>query len=237
MSKSRNDSGSIDVILSYRRRQQWSERLLPFVWIGVMLLMLGIGYLVYRFRPSNTPLQALNETQTLSPTVTQSTPLATTPAPVMIETLNQTGTPVPSAAPAATVIITYIVQEGDTLAGIGERYGVGLPTLEALNPLVTPEFLIVGDTLSIPAQGEGPTTVPGAQTIIEYQVAAGDTLAVIAERFGSTVQAIVQENSLESPDQIQVGQTLRIPVEGGASPATTPAQPVTTPELTPTPLP
>ena len=242
MSKPRNGSGSIsDVISNYRRKQQWADRLLPFAWIGVILLMTGIGYLVYRFRPSNPPLQALDETQKVSPTVARSTPLATTLAPAMSEPTEQAGTPEPSEAPAATIVITYTVQQGDTLAGIAERYGVGLPALEALNPLVTPEFLVVGDHLSIPAQGEGSTAntpaPPGTQTYVEYQVAAGDTLAGIAAHFGSTIQAIVNENNLESPDQIQVGQTLRIPVEGGALPAATPAQPISTPELTPTPAP
>ena len=52
---------------------------------------------------------------------------------------------------------------------------------------------------------------PGLQTTVENQVAAGDTLAAIATHFGSTIVSIVQENNLESPDQIREGQTKRDP--------------------------
>lgn len=215
--------------------------MLPFYWIGLMLLVIGAGYLILRFLLPDTPLQALNSTQT--PTFTeaaiQSTPTATTPAPTATELHDQTETPVPSETLAAASVIIYTVQQGDTLASIAGQFEVGLPTLAALNPQVTPEFLNVGDELTIPAQEEGLATVtpttPDLQTIVEYQVAAGDTLAAIAARFATTIEVIVRENSLESPDQIREGQTLRIPVETGALLSATPGQSVLTPEMTPTP--
>lgn len=43
-----------------------------------------------------------------------------------------------------------------------------------------------------------------------YTVAAGDTIAAIAARFGVTVDAIVQRNQLRHPDRIVPGQTLAI---------------------------
>ncbi len=244
MTEPRNDKGFVpQTISAYRRRQERAERLLPFFWIGVILLVGGAGYLLYRFLLSNPSLQALNSTQASTPTETaiQSTPTATTSAPTATGLQDQTGTPLPSEAPAAASVITYTVQQGDTLVSIAGQFGVGLPTLAALNPLVTPEFLNVGDELSIPAPVEGASTAtppsPGLQAIIEYKVVAGDTLAAIASRFGSTIEAIVRENNLESPDQIREGQTLRIPVEAGAPSPTTPGQPGSTPDMTSTPTP
>lgn len=244
MTDPKNDKGSVSYVISaYRRRQERAEKMLPFYWIGVMLLVVGVGYLIYRFLLPNPPLQDQNSPQPLAFTETtiESTPTATTPAPTATELQDQTETPVPSVMPAAASVITYTVQQGDTLVSIAGRFGVGLPTLAVLNPLVTPEFLNVGDQLSIPAQGDGLSTVtptsPGLQTIIEYRVVAGDTLAAIAERFGSTIEDIVWENNLESPDQIREGQTLRIPVEAGASSTGTPGQPSPTSEMIKTPTP
>lgn len=62
---------------------------------------------------------------------------------------------------------------------------------------------------------------------MQYVVQAGDTLTIIAQKFGTTVDAIVRANNLSSPDLIFVGQVLVIP-EG-----TTPAVP--TPPSTPPP--
>jgi|GEM_PF-1053721 len=241
MTDNENGKRSInEVISAYRKRQARGERLMPVVWIVVMLLVVGGGYLIYRLTmpPDETPL-ALQSTGKPTPaeTIAQNTPTATTPAPTASETPDQTEMPLASAEPAAAGVISYTVQQGDTLAGIASQFGVGLPTLSALNPLVTPEFLIVGDQLSVPAPAgasASSTPEPGEQTIVEYQVKSGDTLAGITASFGSTIEAIVRENNLESPDQIFVGQTLRIPVAAGASPAATPIPSSATPTVTAT---
>ena len=39
----------------------------------------------------------------------------------------------------------------------------------------------------------------------------GDSLSAIAERFGTTVAAIVDLNNLTNPNSLSVGQVLRIP--------------------------
>jgi LysM repeat protein len=53
------------------------------------------------------------------------------------------------------------------------------------------------------------TTLPPGDIV--YVVQSGDTLFAIAERFGVTVQAIVERNLLPSPDAIEAGQRLEIP--------------------------
>ncbi len=67
------------------------------------------------------------------------------------------------------------------------------------------------------AQPQGPVIPEGSQT---YTVQDGDNLWDIAQRFGTTVEAIVAVNSLENAAAIQVDQELIIPpAEQGAAPA------------------
>ncbi len=57
------------------------------------------------------------------------------------------------------------------------------------------------------------STTPGpTQTMLEYRVEAGDTLGAIAERFGASVREITDANNISDPDQLEVGQILKIPV-------------------------
>ena len=58
-----------------------------------------------------------------------------------------------------------------------------------------------------------PTPGPGTSTI-SYTVQAGDSLWAIAQRYGTTVNAIKQANGLTS-DTLQIGQVLQIPVSQG----------------------
>ena len=48
---------------------------------------------------------------------------------------------------------------------------------------------------------------------INYTVQTGDTLFLIAQRYGTTIERIVQANNIENPDMIRVGQVLVIPVD------------------------
>jgi D-alanyl-D-alanine carboxypeptidase len=75
-----------------------------------------------------------------------------------------------------------------------------------------------------PSEGatEAPTPTP-RQTV--YVVQAGDTLLAIADRFGVSVDSIVEVNGIDDPTLINVGQELIIP--GGQAPV--PTQPGSTP--------
>ena len=98
--------------------------------------------------------------------------------------------------PSAT---QYVMQAGDTLAGIAARFNVSLTDLVYLNNSV---LVQPGKALTIP----GTTTPPRT-----YTVKAGDTLTAIALKYGTTVAAIVAANNIANPNLIQVGQVLIIP--------------------------
>jgi LysM repeat protein len=61
----------------------------------------------------------------------------------------------------------------------------------------------------------GATASPGQ--FFTYTVVSGDTLAVIASRFNTTPEGIVQLNSLKDPNVLALGQQLKIP---GKAPVT-----------------
>ena len=120
---------------------------------------------------------------------------------------------------------TYVVQPGDSLTRIAQRFGTTVDAIQRANNIANPNVIFAGQTLIIPTGGTTPTpppTQPGTPTT--YVVRAGDTLGGIAQRFGTTVDAIQRANNISNPDRIFAGQTLIIPAGN-----TTPTPPPTTP--------
>jgi hypothetical protein len=78
-----------------------------------------------------------------------------------------------------------------------------------------------------PSATRTPTSAP-TPCGCEYVTKAGDTLWGIADRFGTTVQAIKECNRIGG-DTIYAGTELRIPCEGGTGSPTQPPSPVHTP--------
>ncbi len=114
----------------------------------------------------------------------------------------------------------HIVQWGETVALIARRYGVSMWAIVQANGLRNPNFIYAGQRLVIPT-GAAPSPPPGQTST--YVVQRGDTLAIVAARFGTTVTQLVHLNGLWNPNFIYVGQVLRVP--GGAPPAQPPSAP------------
>ncbi len=71
-----------------------------------------------------------------------------------------------------------------------------------------------GSPPSAPSSSAPPSTAaPSSPTTSgqKYVVEPGDTLSVIAEKFGVTMQQIIDANKLQNPDVLLVGQELLIP--------------------------
>lgn len=134
---------------------------------------------------------------------------------------------IPSAAsplPQTASPGTYVVQSGDTLWSIAQKFGTSVAALTQFNNVANASLIRVNQTLSIPAGAKAPAvatanTSPAlAQTPSStYTVASGDTLSGIASRHGTSVSALSSVNGLTNPSLIRAGQSLTIP--GGSATA------------------
>lgn len=87
------------------------------------------------------------------------------------------------------------------------------PRTPAPTPASTP-----AETAPPPSATLAPTAAPtptaaavATRTFRTYRVQPGDTLSAIASRFGVSIQSIVNLNNISNPNELSVGQVLRIP--------------------------
>lgn len=100
----------------------------------------------------------------------------------------------------------YVVQKGDTLYSIAQRYNTTPSAIISLNNLST-DVLSVGQTLTIPADVES----TGEDIVTNtYVVQRGDSLYSIAREYGVSVERLREENGLTT-DVLTIGQVLTIP--------------------------
>ena len=94
----------------------------------------------------------------------------------------------------------YIVQPGDSMFSIAQRFGVSLQALINANPHIpNPAVIFPCDVLCVPGPPPPPTDCripascpPGFQG--RYTVQPGDSMFTIAQRFGVSLQALINAN-------------------------------------------
>ena len=120
----------------------------------------------------------------------------------------------------ATVV--HIVQQGETIGSIADRYNVTIDDIIAANNIVNVHLVSIGEELQI---------VPGAATQAQTDQAAqagntgydpnnyfihtvgyGDTLFVLAQRYGFTVEELAAYNGITDINRIDLNQEIRIPI-------------------------
>lgn len=106
----------------------------------------------------------------------------------------------PSPSPSPDYV-TYVIQPGDTLSGIAQKFGTTVSALVALNGISNPNLIYAGNTLKVPENENGTQY---------YTIRPGDTLSGIAQKFGTTVSALASLNGISNPNRIYAGDTIRI---------------------------
>jgi murein DD-endopeptidase MepM/ murein hydrolase activator NlpD len=125
-----------------------------------------------------------------------------------------------TAAPPVQTPTIHVVQPGETLFRIAQRYGVTVDDIVAANNLADRNIIHVGQELVIPSPaGAAGEVSPLPTQFTGYVVQPGDTLSLIAQRFGTTVEALAQTNGIVNPNLIFVGQLLNVPTLQSVTPS------------------
>ncbi len=123
----------------------------------------------------------------------------------------------PTATPLPEV---HVVQAGETLTLIAERYGLTLDDIAVKNGLEDPNAIFAGQRLNLPTRDE---TLPVPERRVQadrgYIVKEGDTLFAIAQEFGVSLEALAEENDINDQSQLFVGSKLTIPEKKIPTPA------------------
>ncbi|MDF9443624.1 LysM peptidoglycan-binding domain-containing protein [Limosilactobacillus mucosae] len=120
-----------------------------------------------------------------------------------------------SSSTAATTAGTYTVKAGDTLSAIASRYSTSSSTLASLNSLSNPNLIYAGQVLKVSSNASTSSSTSSSAnntvtTASSYTVKAGDTLSAIAAEYGTTYQALASANSISNPNDIYVGQVIKV---------------------------
>lgn len=165
----------------------------------------------------------LGQEQAASDTVSETVTVASTGAAV----------PVDPVASSQVQVLNYIVRPGDTVFKIASRQGITMDTIIANNPDLwnSPDYITPGQQLRI----------PNANGLV-HTVKPGETLWIIANQYGVSLDLLLQENYRPNPDMIYPGDNILLPgawlkmvtasaasSSGAAPPTPQPAPAATTP--------
>lgn len=115
---------------------------------------------------------------------------------------------------AAEMPTTHTVAPGENLYRIGLQYNVSWIALAELNELDNANQITVGQVLKLPGETQpAPESTPSPLTETTYTVKSGDNLFRIGLAYGIGWVQIAEANGLVNPNQIIVGQVLKIPVD------------------------
>jgi len=121
---------------------------------------------------------------------------------------------IPVSSPPKPTFVYHRVRRGETLSTISRRYRTSVRKIMRANNLRRSNYIVAGRLLKIPQRGyeyrppkrkklkpkHGPT----------HTVARGDSLWIIANRYGTTAQKIQQLNNLSSAE-LYISQILILP--------------------------
>ena len=128
---------------------------------------------------------------------------------------------VPVSSPPRPAFVYHRVRKGESLSTIARRYHTSVKSIMWANNLKRSSYIVAGKKLKIPQRG---MVVTRAQTAASSQgvwnqkhvVKSGDSLWIIAKRYGTTTQKIQEMNRL-STTRLKINQVLKVPSQESAS--------------------
>ena len=106
-------------------------------------------------------------------------------------------------------LASHVVQPGETLWSISQRYNTTVAALAQKNGIKNVNYIKVGQTLSIPGKEAQP---------VVHTVKPGETLWLISRAYKTTVAAIASANNITNVNLINAGAKLLIPTTGNSLP-------------------
>jgi murein DD-endopeptidase MepM/ murein hydrolase activator NlpD len=99
----------------------------------------------------------------------------------------------------------YVVQKGDTLLVIAQRFGVDMTDLEQANGISNPNLVRAGDSLVIPG-------LEGIQGVLTTTtVPYGETLRSLSRLYQTPMELLARLNHVTTPAELYAGANLIIP--------------------------
>jgi len=135
--------------------------------------------------------------------------------PGSAETLLSRLDKIPVSSPPAKKFVYHRIRRGETLSVIAKRYKTSVWRIKRANNLRRSNYIIAGRLLKIPQRGY---KYPARKTVKRkyvkkyvHKVTSGDSLWIIAKRYGTTTQKIQKLNNLSGTD-LHIGQVIKLPV-------------------------
>lgn len=146
------------------------------------------------------------EAEVAATNIPTATPFAVEPSPTIVS----------ASTRAQTAELVYIVEPGDVLSLIAERFETTIAAIMERNDISDATLIFVGQALVIPPAPDPVTTAtagPPARGTSAYVVQPGDTAFAIATAFNTTLAEIAAANGLtvDALNRLNVGQELIIP--------------------------
>jgi len=111
--------------------------------------------------------------------------------------------------------VYHRVRKGDTLSGLAKKYKTSIRAISNANHINRRHTIIAGKVLKIPSRhnnikNQAIASHPiGPGKTLKYRVKRGDSLWIIARKFGTTTKTIMSVNKLNNTT-LSIGQTLYI---------------------------
>jgi D-alanyl-D-alanine carboxypeptidase len=116
----------------------------------------------------------------------------------------------------------YQVRKGDTLYSIAKKYDCSVAQLKNWNR-IRKNTIFTGQRLRIYGHSDPLhlTVAPNfSSSVVYYTVKPGDTLWRISQKYnGVSVKKLMQSNGIKQPSKLKAGDTIKIVLEIGSSPA------------------
>jgi len=132
--------------------------------------------------------------KTLQPYSTSASLSTNTPNITVAETVVPTATP-----------FSYVIQQGDTLSQLAEKFNISQDDLRTVNPDINPNSLTIGMSILIPS---GPLAASGASTPTPVPVPVTQTICHPTADHGLWCFALVQNNTTDVLEDVSAQITL-----------------------------